>query len=125
VRRAATWLAAGAAGLAALLLLRHWTPSGISTCLMYNLTGVPCPGCGMTRSCALLARGDVHDSLRFHPLGVVFAAQAAVAWTWWGLALWRRVRVPSGWWGVALLAADVLALGVVWLVRYRMHALPV
>lgn len=38
-------------------------------CLFRNITGIPCPGCGMTRS--LIATGHLHfeDAVVFHPLG--------------------------------------------------------
>lgn len=118
------WLLTGLAGLFAFVALRAWSPTGLSSCLSYWLLGVPCPGCGMTRASALLARGEILASLRLHPLALVFAAQAAVAWTWWGLILFRRARVPSPWWGIVPLALDVLALLGVWLARYASGSLP-
>ena len=38
-------------------------------CLFRNITGIACPGCGMTRS--LIATGHLHfvDAIAFHPLG--------------------------------------------------------
>jgi uncharacterized protein DUF2752 len=42
-------------------------------CLFQNLTGRPCPGCGMTRAILRLSQGDVLGSLRMHPLGIVLA----------------------------------------------------
>lgn len=38
-------------------------------CLFRNITGIACPGCGMTRS--LIATGHLHfvDAVAFHPLG--------------------------------------------------------
>ena len=38
-------------------------------CLFRNITGIACPGCGMTRS--LIATGHLHfvDAVMFHPLG--------------------------------------------------------
>jgi hypothetical protein len=38
-------------------------------CLVHQLTGLPCPTCGLTRSFAAMAGGDVARALRFHPLG--------------------------------------------------------
>lgn len=118
------WLLCGVAGLAALLFFRAWTPSGPSTCLLYTFAGISCPGCGMTRASCLLARGDILASLRMHPLALPFALQVVVAWTWWGLVLFRRVRVPSPWWGITAMSLDSLALLVTWIVRLLMHALP-
>lgn len=46
----------------------------VTLCLFQRVTGRPCPGCGMTRSMLRLSQGDVVESLRLHPLGVVLAA---------------------------------------------------
>lgn len=47
-------------------------------CLVEHLLSIPCPGCGMTRSLALIARGDVKASLTVHPCGVLLVAGIAV-----------------------------------------------
>lgn len=39
-----------------------------SICLFYNTTGVPCPGCGMTRSFLHLFKGHIGKAFHFHPL---------------------------------------------------------
>jgi hypothetical protein len=41
-------------------------------CPFFRLTGIPCPGCGLTRACLLLLRGEVRDSIRFHAFAPVF-----------------------------------------------------
>lgn len=40
-------------------------------CIFRNITGIACPGCGMTRS--LIATGHFHltDAITFHPLGPI------------------------------------------------------
>jgi len=38
-------------------------------CPFRNLTGLPCPLCGMTRSMLCFFQGDWHASLLWHPLG--------------------------------------------------------
>src|SRR6476659_1051053 len=35
-------------------------------CPFFRLTGIPCPGCGLTRAVILLLKGDLQASLRFH-----------------------------------------------------------
>ncbi|MBO5761541.1 MAG: DUF2752 domain-containing protein [Lentisphaeria bacterium] len=37
-------------------------------CIFRIFTGLPCPGCGLTRSFLLLLQGDMGNSFRLHPL---------------------------------------------------------
>jgi hypothetical protein len=63
------WVGLAAMGiLAGTLLLAHYHVPG-PPCLFRLLTGIPCPGCGMTRSLMALWRGDLLTSFRYHPLG--------------------------------------------------------
>lgn len=57
-----------AAALCALYLF------GGGLCLLRLTTGIPCPGCGMTRALLSALRGDFAAALAFHPL-------------WWTLPL--------------------------------------
>jgi hypothetical protein len=41
------------------------------TCTFNNLTGLPCPGCGLTRSLVAAIHGDISGSLTFHRLGLL------------------------------------------------------
>ena len=41
-------------------------------CPFFRLTGMPCPGCGLTRACLLLLQGNVHASLKFHAFAPIF-----------------------------------------------------
>ena len=47
-------------------------------CPFFRLTGIPCPGCGLTRAVILLLKGDLQGSLRFHAFAPIFLL-AAVA----------------------------------------------
>jgi uncharacterized protein YjeT (DUF2065 family) len=47
-------------------------------CPFFRLTGVPCPGCGLTRACTLLLSGHVQSSLKFHAFGFVFVLLIAI-----------------------------------------------
>jgi hypothetical protein len=55
--------------------------AGPVLCPLRRMTGLPCPGCGLTRSCAACFHGDLGLSVSFHPFGplVCAAALAVVA----------------------------------------------
>jgi hypothetical protein len=122
------WLAAGLA--AALLFFgAGWIglPSGaaFSICAFRHVTGIPCPGCGLTRAMAALARGEVLLALQFHPMAPLFAAQAAALWTVIGAAIVRRrpFTVPSRLVG-HLIAWQGAALVALWIGRLATGTLP-
>jgi hypothetical protein len=50
--------------------LARWTDAA---CLFRGLTGLPCPGCGITTSLLALARGDVGASWSANPAGFAVA----------------------------------------------------
>jgi Protein of unknown function (DUF2752) len=59
--------------LLAVILMPPETGLGVDLCMLKNLTGAPCPGCGVTRSCSNLVRGNLRRSVEYHPFGLVFA----------------------------------------------------
>jgi hypothetical protein len=89
-RSAWTWALAGLAGLAGLALLHVWVPDpdpARAFCFSRRFLGLPCPGCGLTRAFAHLAKGEWSAALAAHPLAPVLAVEAAVAWLAWGIGL--------------------------------------
>jgi len=86
----------GLLGLAvAFWLLREHGPSArwLPGCTFHRLTGLHCPGCGMTRAAAALAHGNLAAAFRFNPVGMVLLPLALV-----GLGLeafgWIRAKPP-------------------------------
>jgi hypothetical protein len=57
---------------------RAWVESGPMLSPFRLATGIPDPGCGMTRSLVALAHGDPAGSLYFHPLGIAVAGLIAM-----------------------------------------------
>jgi len=47
-----------------------WLAALPTLCPFRWVTGLPCPGCGLTRSVVAAAHGDVGQALVFHPLGL-------------------------------------------------------
>ena len=111
---AATRLRLGVAVSGFLALIAVYGPVHIP-CLFTTATGIPCPACGITRSVAASARGDLSMSLAYHPAGIGIAGIAfaalliptqtqrvyfAVSSTWGDLHVAVRIAL-----GVSLVAA--------------------
>lgn len=78
------WARWGVVGVLSALLLcsrlyAPWSEDGPILCMVRAWTGVPCPGCGLTRSFCALATGHLGRSFRFHGLGpLLFGALVAL-----------------------------------------------
>lgn len=109
-----------AAAVLAAVLPRWIALPPIPMCTFKAWTGLPCPGCGMTRSVFRLALSDVGASFRFHPLGPLLGL-LLVALTLGALAGVVSGRDPV--WDFCRRRATPLALGfvalllVTWVVR--------
>ena len=70
---------------------------GLPPCTFLEVTGVPCPACGMTTSFALLVRGDVANSVRANWVGTLLAAfcLAVVPWAAYAVVRGRSLFVRS------------------------------
>lgn len=80
--------------LVGLIVARVWpvqsVDSGEPTCILRILTGLPCPGCGMTRSWVHLAHGDVAAAFEYNLFGPLAMATAAGLVVYTAVALVRR-----------------------------------
>jgi hypothetical protein len=100
---------------------------GLPTCTFKEVTGLPCPVCGMTSSFALLVRGDVVNSLRANAAGTVLALLLLTVipwsivsalrgrWLFFQTVEWVLVRVIVGFmlfllvrWGLVLAELKLL-----------------
>jgi hypothetical protein len=63
--------AAGYAYLAS--SLHHEGPGNPTPCLIKNVTGIPCPSCGSTRSVASMVNGDIAQAVMINPMGILVA----------------------------------------------------
>ena len=88
-----------AAGLAAAVTAFAWSPAGVESgpvvCPFRLLTGLPCPGCGLTRSWVYAAHGRWGDSVAANPFGLVAAALVLALVVVVARAWWRRAPVPD------------------------------
>ncbi len=85
-----------ASGIAtAALLSPARVDQGPVLCPFRRLTGLPCPGCGLTRSWVDLMHGHVVDAMAVHPFGAVTLALAGVLVVAVGTAVVRRTPLPT------------------------------
>lgn len=94
-------------------------------CLFRRLTGIPCPGCGMTRAFAHLAKGEWAAAWTNHPLSFFLAPQIGLAWLAWGLVLADRLRLSLNDERLPrVLIGEAAVLLAFWLGRMATGALP-
>ena len=55
---------------------------GLPPCSMMQLTGFPCPGCGVTTSFSYLVHGDWKQAVVTQPFGVLLAIGAVSIFAW-------------------------------------------
>jgi hypothetical protein len=81
-------------------------------CLFHRLTGLDCPGCGMTRAFVCLLRGDLHGAWQMHPFSIplLLISIAAVS-----LPAPLRSRLVRSQLGVSLQFGALAALLIWWL----------
>lgn len=54
----------------------------VEVCLIKQLTNVPCPSCGSTRSIISLTKGNFVDAIHLNPLGYIVALIMLIAPVW-------------------------------------------
>lgn len=100
---------------AASALFTPETLPATEVCTLHRLTGLPCPGCGMTRAFCAITHGQFARAWLFNPFSFVFYAAGLGVLTW---PAWRRMapefeaRLVRGRWllrgALAVLAAMVI-----------------
>jgi len=65
----------------------RWRLPGI--CVMHDVIGIDCPGCGLTRSFVSLAHGDWSRAWLFNPAGPLLFVFFAVQIPFRAIQLWR------------------------------------
>jgi len=90
-------------------------------CALRRMTGMSCPGCGLTRCFISLAHGDLAAAWAYNPAGIWLFGVFALQIPYRGYQLWRISRGQPE---LMLLGAGQVALGVLtvaligqWLVR--------
>ncbi len=65
-----------------------------SVCAWHHFTGLPCPGCGLTRSWVCMAHGQFADAFVWHPLGPILFLSALIYTFWSAWMALARPRFP-------------------------------
>lgn len=104
-------------GLASLIAGVSPETMALCPCPFYFITHVKCPGCGMTRACLALARGDLLAAWNYHPFSfglVLLAIGTALApgymrrsWLWLSRSsrdaiVWSFIILALGFWAYRL-----------------------
>jgi hypothetical protein len=99
--RHASWLIGPLATLGAVLALLlvarcyEHRPLRLPECGFRNVAGIPCVGCGGTRSMRALSRGKIVEAARFNP-GVVTGVMFSFGWVALGCARYQLgISPPS------------------------------
>lgn len=85
-------------GAAALLLFAagNWppgqSPAEIQSCAFSQVTGRPCPLCGLTRGAGAFLHGRVRQSWHYHPAAAPLCVLLAL---FGGLGVWAAWRLPE------------------------------
>ncbi len=126
-RSAWLWALAGLAGLAGAAILHVWVPSSGpegSICFSRRVLNLPCPGCGLTRAFAHLAKGEWAAALADHPLAPVLAVEFLLIWLAWGRAALRGFSLPQPAWVERAVIAHLAVLCALWVGRLSTGTLP-
>lgn len=85
--------------------------SQVYHCPFLWFTGIPCPGCGMTRAFLALVQGDFLAAFGYHPLFLLVLVYAGILLISWAARSYRIVR--SRWFTGIFITAMLLHWGVV------------
>ena len=118
--------AACAAGYLYLFYAMHSNPDpdGLGACMFRNVTGIPCPSCGSTRSVLAILKGEWQGAMLLNPLGYAVAAGLIAVPIWIAVDLvtgnrslhraWKGLERLIGIQWVALILIALIALNWIW-----------
>jgi hypothetical protein len=88
---------------------------GPSLCMFRNITGLPCPFCGTTRSVGNILLGNFNDALKLNPLGYFTLAFLLVLFILPATIKSSSLYLAKKWWTLSqrnhiLLTVSLLAM---------------
>ncbi len=88
-----------------------------SLCPFKNITGLPCPGCGLTRSVVYSAHGQWQQAITYHPFGPLFLLGVGLTLISAVISLRRPLNVRITRAASIALTITATAILVLWMVR--------
>ena len=85
-------------------------------CQLHSLTGLHCPGCGLTRSVHSLLNGQIGQAIAWNPLALVIVplvGYLALRWLWywaWEKPLPNSRRYPT--WFITVIGTILVLFGI-------------
>jgi len=120
-RAAAILVAATAVGVAGVVFFFNpATHKFYPVCQFHRLTGLNCPGCGMTRALYALLHGNIFSAFRDNALFVLGLGALGLRGGWFGWNTWRG-RTPGEFFPVKFLWS-LLAIAVLFTVLRNLPA---
>lgn len=117
---------AGAIGALLAPTLINPNGSGPVLCPLRRVTGVWCPGCGMTRAAGWLAHGEWSAAWTLHPWVYALALQVALIGVVLAAARRRRHDLfRNRWVATSIIAINSAGLFAVWVFRLTWGAFPI
>ena len=59
--------------------------NSVPICPFYHLTGIPCPGCGLTRATIAILNGEFHNALLLNPLSFLVDCCLIIYLLWFSI----------------------------------------
>ena len=75
-----------------MLIPTSWLESRRPVCLIRNVFGVPCPGCGMVRAISCVFHGNFSKALRYNKLVVLVLPLLTYTWLRSMVTQYRRYK---------------------------------
>ena len=86
----------GMLGVCAGLVVANRFGLSLWKCAFREVTGLPCPGCGLTRGMSALLRGRIQEAAEWNPFTPLFALAAVIMVVTSMLPEARRLRMIEG-----------------------------
>ena len=104
--------------------LQPYNKNSTSTCIIKNVTGIPCPSCGSTRAVVSIIKGNLSESLYWNPIGLVLSIILVVTPFWIAhdvirkrdslLKFYRRSEIFIRKWYIAIPAILLIIANWIW-----------